>query len=78
MPTICSATVRTSRLRAKKLAITACGPHASQPVQSWWPSSQLRNDSPCCSTILARAREFSSMIRTPVGQTSLQTRQPEQ
>jgi hypothetical protein len=58
--------------------VTACGPHASQPVQSWWPSSQLRSDSPFCSTIRARARAFSSMIRTPVGQTSLQTRQPEQ
>jgi hypothetical protein len=29
-------------------------------------------------TFRARARAFSSMIRTPVGQTSLQTRQPEQ
>ena len=49
-----------------------------RPSSSLRPSMRLRSGMPRLATISARARALISAILTPVGQTSLQTRQPEQ
>ena len=77
MPMTFSAMKRLKRLCSAKLA-SGGAMLPSLPSSSLRPSSRLRRGSPCSATISARARAFSSAIFTPVGQTSLQTRQPEQ
>ena len=69
---------RSSGWVSVKFASGACGPQPSLPNNSERPIRRLRSGRPLSATIFARARAFSSAIRTPVGQTVLQIRQPEQ
>ncbi len=62
--------------RAKFASLGATLP--TRPNNSLRPSSRLRKGMPRLATMAARARALISAILTPVGQTSLQTRQPEQ